>query len=162
MAEAHTDAYLSRKMTAQEKRELTVDEKRVRTKAQNRISEKKYREENREKKKAFHRQYRQTSVGKKKRTILKWVGELCLQETPEEMERIYELRETQELCSSCDVKLTRTGKRISTDACMDHCHTTNRFRQICCRSCNSQDNWTKYWVDGIFGGSKLPRPAAPQ
>ena len=202
MAEAHSDAYLVRKLTAQEKRELTDDDKKARRLAQARISSKKYREENPEKvkererkwreanpekkkasKKKYRennlekekarykkyreenpekvkereRNYRQSPAGKKVNTISKW-KQRDLQESPEELDRIYELYLTQELCSSCNCILTRTGTKCSTDACLDHSHTTNRFRQICCRACNSFDNWNKYWVDGVFGGSKLPRP----
>tara|TARA_R110000796_G_scaffold99514_2_gene207640 strand:+ start:237 stop:854 length:618 start_codon:yes stop_codon:yes gene_type:complete len=147
----------------------------------------KYREENREKEKERHRTYKeenpekekersrkyyqentekvnernrlwlQTPAGQKSNTLSSWKNTYGLQEPPEEMERIYILRETQQFCSSCDVKLTRTGKCISTDASMDHCHITNRFRQICCRSCNNGDRWRIYWIDGIYGGTKVPR-----
>ena len=203
MAEAHTDAYLSRPMTRAEIKLLSVDEKKERKLAKNRINNikyrethkeqlkeyskkyskehseeikqygKKYREEhpekkketnrkyienNKEKEKERHKLYKQSPAGKKTYTLSNWKNQSKLQETREEMERLYELWLTQEICSSCDVKLTRTGTKCSTDACLDHSHTTNRFRQICCHSCNIMDNWKKYWVDGIFGGSKLPRP----
>ena len=189
MAEAHTDEYLARTMTAQEKRELSDDEKRERKLAKQRISNRKYkdenpekyteknkesgkkyreqnpekvkqyREENKEKIKELQLRWDRSSAGKKSNNISNWKNNYGLQETPEEMDRIYELRETQELCSSCDVKLTRTGKRISTDACLDHSHETNRFRQICCKKCNDHDSWKKYWIDGIYGGTKVPLAA---
>ena len=114
----------------------------------------KYYEENTEKVKEINRLWQQTPAGKKQHTLSHWKTR-NLQETPEEMERIYELRETQELCSSCDVKLTRDGDKSSTDASMDHCHITNRFRQICCKNCNHYDNWKKFWVDGIYGGRRI-------
>jgi hypothetical protein len=187
MAEAHSDAYLSRKMTRDEYNELSVDEKRERILAQRRITNKiryakhpekykeknrkyrennpekikekdrKYYETNKEKVKECHKEYSQSPTGKKVSTLSDWKRRE-LQESPEELDRIYEIWLTQELCYSCECKLTRTGKCISTDACMDHCHTTNRFRQICCNSCNSMDNWKKYWVDGIFGGLRPLRP----
>jgi hypothetical protein len=198
MAEAHSDAYLSRKMTRAEVKELSEDEKRERTLAKKRISTKKYREQNSEKEKERNKkryakypekfkentrkwretnkekvkgykkkyreenpekekEYNQSPAGKKSNTLSNWKSR-GLDETEEEMERLYELWLTQELCSSCECILTRTGNNCSTDACLDHSHVTNRFRQICCRACNHYDNWKKYWVDGIFGGSKLPRP----
>ena len=103
----------------------------------------KYREEHKEQIAETYKKYRQTANGKKMETLLKWKYR-GLQESKEDLEWIYDLYLNQELCYSCDVKLTRNGI-CSTEACMDHDHTTNRFRQICCRSCNSQDSWMKYW-----------------
>tara|TARA_R110002072_G_scaffold186409_1_gene343281 strand:- start:53 stop:619 length:567 start_codon:yes stop_codon:yes gene_type:complete len=186
MAEAHTDAYLSRPMTRAEIKLLSSDEKKERIKAQARIKyqnekdsykeralksyynnretilkkNKTFYHENievmREQMKKYNKKYKQTPHGKKVATLWNWKI-YGLIETPEELDRIYELYITQESCSSCDVKLTRDGV-CSTQATMDHCHNTNRFRQVCCRACNIMDNWNKHWVDGVFGGSKLPRP----
>ena len=105
---------------------------------------KKYREENPEKDKERHRKYKQTSAGKKVNTLSQW-KKYGLLESDEDLEWIYELYLTQELCYSCDCILTRNGDNSKDQACMDHCHITNKFRQICCRSCNSNDNWMKYW-----------------
>ena len=104
-----------------------------------------YYEEHKEELNERMRQYRQTSAGKKSHTISSWVTDLGLKESPEDLDRIYELRENQELCNACDCVLTRTGKRISTDACCDHDHDTHRFRHIICRTCNTHDNWKKYF-----------------
>ena len=134
----------------------------------NRKSSNKYRENNPEKVKEkskkfrennpeYFKEYSQTPAGQKAITLSSWKNNLGLEEPREEMERIYELRETQELCSSCGCKLTRTGNKCSTDASMDHCHITNRFRQICCKKCNDYDNWKKFWVDGIYGGSRTTK-----
>ena len=192
MAEAHTDEYLARKMSRAELNILSEDERKERIQAQSRIryqnNKERYKERgfksyynNREtilenKKKFYHdnpeivkewrdkyqKPHKQTPLGKKTSAIANWKN-WYLQETPEEMEMIYILRETQELCSSCGCVLTRTGKYISTDACMDHCHITNRFRQICCKSCNTGDSWRKFWVDGIYGGKlRFPRAPPPQ
>lgn len=109
-----------------------------------REQQRKYREENREKEKERVKKYNQTSAGKKSHTISSWV-QRGLQESDEDLDRIYELRETQELCNACDCVLTRNGDRCSTDATMDHDHDTHRFRHIICRSCNTQDNWKKYF-----------------
>tara|TARA_R110000796_G_scaffold212141_1_gene328278 strand:- start:735 stop:1262 length:528 start_codon:yes stop_codon:yes gene_type:complete len=107
-------------------------------------SNKKYREENSEKLKEYNREYRETPTGKKNRTLADWKYN-CLQETQENLDRIYELWQTQECCNACDCVLTRDGDRSSTQASMDHDHITNRFRHIICHSCNSHDNWKKYF-----------------
>tara|TARA_R110000787_G_scaffold20110_1_gene59780 strand:+ start:230 stop:784 length:555 start_codon:yes stop_codon:yes gene_type:complete len=178
MAELYED-WVVRRLTAQEKKELSPDEKIERKRLQhvkavrkfrernpengrkhyeaNKEKEKerckKYREEHTEKVKERHRKYSQTPAGKKFGTIAKWKYS-GLQESKEELDRIYELYLHQELCYSCDVVLTRNGV-CATDPCMDHSHVTNRFRQIACRSCNTMDSWMKYWVDGIYGGTKV-------
>ena len=166
MAELYDD-WLARPMSRAEYWTLSDEEIEERKLAQNRIYSrkwtverpeysKKYIENNPEKRKETSKKYSQTPAGQKSNTLSTWKNQLGLQETPEEMDRIYELRQTQEFCSSCDVKLTRDGDRSSTDASMDHSHETNRFRQICCKKCNSGDRWRIYWIDGIYGGTKVP------
>jgi hypothetical protein len=91
------------------------------------------------------KEYRQTPEAKKRVTISGWVSNRGLNESKEDLDRIYHLRETQELCNACDCILTRNGDRSSTEACMDHDHETGRFRHIICRCCNSHDNWKKYF-----------------
>tara|TARA_R110000851_G_scaffold87913_1_gene191659 strand:- start:157 stop:711 length:555 start_codon:yes stop_codon:yes gene_type:complete len=105
---------------------------------------KKYRENHPEKVKERKRKYSQTPNGKKVLTLMSWKLH-GLEETKEDLEWIYELWQTQEFCYSCNVKLTRDGDNSQDQACMDHDHTTHKFRQICCRSCNTQDRWMKYW-----------------
>ena len=103
----------------------------------------KYREDNPEYFKEYDRLYKQSPAGKKVNTISQWKTR-GLDETDEELDIIYELYLHQELCYSCDVKLTRDGV-CSTQAVLDHDHTTKKFRQICCRACNNNDSWMKYW-----------------
>ena len=124
--------------------------------------QKKYNEEHKEEKKIYDRQYhkeyyeehkeeiaeklkqyQQTAAGKKVYMLAKWKSR-NLQETEEELDRIHELYLQQEFCYSCDVKLTRDGV-CSTQAVLDHDHTTHRFRHIICRDCNSNDKWMKYF-----------------
>jgi hypothetical protein len=107
-------------------------------------NDKKYRENNKEKVKERERKYKQTPNGKKVQTLSKW-KQRGLQESDEELDIIYDLYLHQELCYSCDCILTRDGIQCATDPCMDHDHTTHKFRQICCRSCNTQDSWMQYW-----------------
>ena len=166
--------WLSSKMTRSELNELSTEERNERLRLQQKKydrkyyqenkeenkeklkeSRKKYYEENKEKSKEYyetnkeqiterHKKYRETPTGKKSITLSQW-KHYGLQESPEDLDRIYELYLHQELCYSCDIQLTRDGIKCSTQACMDHDHTTNRFRQICCRSCNTQDSWMQYW-----------------
>jgi len=155
MSEIYDD-YLARKMSRAEALLLTPEEKRERLKAKKRIERirnketyKKYYQEydqtpERKKKLAeSKKKYNQTPAGKKARTISSWV---CsgIKETKEDLDRIYNLWLTQELCNACDCILTRDG-RASTQASMDHCHISHRFRHIICSACNTYDNWKKYF-----------------
>ena len=174
MTELYND-WLVSKMTRAELDELSPDEKKERGRLQHKISAKKYREENIEKIKEtqrkysrkyynentehyrqyreehkeeileYNRKYYQTAAGKKSKTISSWVNDLGLQESDEDLDRIYDLWLHQEICNACDIKLTRTGKCISTDATMDHDHETGRFRHIICLACNNKDSWKKYF-----------------
>ena len=150
MAELYDD-WLARPMSRGEYWKLSDEDIEERMLAQRRIYNRKYYEENTE----YFKEHNQSPAGKKSTTLSAWKTSYGLQETPEEMDRIYELRETQECCSSCGCILTRDGDRSSTQACLDHCHITHRFRQICCKNCNNFDNWKKFWVDGIYGGRRI-------
>jgi vacuolar-type H+-ATPase subunit H len=169
MYELYED-WLVSPMTPAELAELSEDEKADRRSLQIRNSYRKYVENNREKLKESRRkyvennreklkesrrkfrkenqekikQYKQSPAGKKSNTISLWKRR-GLQESPEDLDRIYELYLHQELCNACDIKLTRTGKLISTDASMDHNHNTHRFRHIICRACNNKDSWMKHF-----------------
>jgi len=44
-------------------------------------------------------------------------------------------------CEVCNTKF-----KNNQDRCMDHCHTTNIFRWVLCRSCNSGDHWMTYFT----------------
>jgi hypothetical protein len=89
--------------------------------------------------------YRQTANGKKRLTIGNWKRNGLI-ETEEFLDEIYELWLTQELCNVCGIELTRTGNSSATDANMDHCHKTHKFRHIICGYCNRKDNWKKYFI----------------
>ena len=143
-----SDEYLVRPMSRAEQKLLTVEEKRERRKAQNKINSrncrKKYPEKRKEEMLEKQREYNQTPAGKKIKTISSWTGR-GLQESKEDLDRIYNLWLTQELCNACDCVLTRDGTSCSTQAEMDHCHISYRFRHIICHVCNSFDNWKKHF-----------------
>ena len=105
---------------------------------------KEYREVNKEKITKQIKEYNQTPKGKQVNTLISWKA-VGLQESPEDLDRIYDLWKNQELCNACDCVLTRDGIRCSTQACMDHDHDTNRFRHIICRSCNIKDSWKTHF-----------------
>ena len=165
MAELYDD-WLSGPMTRAEALELSPDDKEERKRLRRKIFDKQSYERNkidikkkklvyyheikekfRENRNKYARVYYQENKdeAKKIKTLHSWTYALDLQESSEDLDRIYELRETQELCNACDVKLTRNGDRCNTDATMDHDHNTHRFRHIICRSCNTMDTWKKYF-----------------
>jgi hypothetical protein len=122
--------YGNNKDKAKEYREANKDKaKEYRTANKEKIlkRDKEYREANKEIIAKQKKEYRQTPNGKKNDCIANWKKK-GLQESPENIERIYDLWQTQELCNACDVKLTRNGDNDPTQACMDHDHDTNRFR----------------------------------
>ena len=139
------------KMSKLDAKQLTPEQKVLRQRYQKRQIYKNNKEEILTKQKEYNKnnkerikEYRETPNCKKSQTLSSW-KERGMIETKEEFNRIYNLWLNQELCNACDILLTRTGNSCSTDACMDHCHTTHRFRHIICRSCNSHDNWMEYF-----------------
>ena len=126
-----------------------------RTKEKQKQYQKDYYERTKDKKKDYYKknkeiikeqtkEYRQTPEGKKVYIISCWKVR-GLKETKEKINELYEIYTAIKFCEACDVELTRTGKCCSTDICLDHCHTTGKFRLMLCRTCNNQDNWKKYF-----------------
>jgi len=159
MAELYED-WLVSPMTRAEYNELNDEEKEERKRLQKRNVDRKYYKSNNEKIKTQTLKYynentdqrkqkiavwQTTEKGKKSKTISRWINDLGLQESPKDLDRIYELYLHQELCNACECVLTRDGNRCNTYASMDHDHDTHRFRHIICHKCNSHDNWKKYF-----------------
>jgi hypothetical protein len=127
----------------QKKREY-MKEYRKKHKEQKKEYMKAYCDKHKEQKKEYDKKYYQTPQGKKTTTLSDW-RQSGLLETKEKLEELYEIYTTIKLCEACDIELTRSGKNCSTDICLDHCHTTGRFRLMLCRSCNTQDRWKQYF-----------------
>ena len=146
-----SDQHLARKLTRDEFKLLTDQEKKDRRLAQSRITKQKYPEKNKERSqkyyqdhKEYYQKYYKTPAGKKTKTMSSWVNHLGLQETKENLDRIYIMWLNQKLCNACDCVMTR-GSICSTQAQMDHCHDTHRFRHIICHACNTRDSWKKHF-----------------
>ena len=99
------------------------------------------------KKKEYNKWYRTTEKGKKSITIGQWKFKGLIWETEDEIDEIYNRYLNSKYCEN-----PKCGKEYknSKDKCMDHCHTTHKFRNILCNSCNSkiQDNNTS-GINGI-------------
>ena len=100
--------------------------------------------ENYEKRKEYHRQYReknkekrkeyyQTPAGKKSRRISDWKRYNIKHDNYDEL---YERYLNTEFCELCNIKLTEDKVKTKTTRCLDHCHETGEFRNIVCHSCN--------------------------
>lgn len=78
------------------------------------------------------RKYRLTPNGKKSYRITDWKRRGVIAEDYEALHEIW-LKQTH--CELCNVELT-TGKPCLTRKCLDHNHTTGKFRNILCNYCN--------------------------
>jgi len=72
--------------------------------------------------------WRKSEKGKKSHRIANWKknGLIC-----ENYDEVYELWLDSTHCSKCGCQYTKQNRK-----CMDHCHTTGRFRSIVCHKCN--------------------------
>lgn len=103
---------------------------------------KEYHKRNKEviaqKKKEYHKRNKE-KVNKSSR-ICAWKAN-GFNHTEEEIEEIHERYMNTTHCDCCNIELTigkgKTGK------CMDHCHKTNKFRNILCTECN----FLRYQID---------------
>ena len=57
----------------------------------------------------------------------------------DDYDKVYEKYMNTHRCEACNASIG-----ITTRKCMDHDHTTGKFRYVLCASCNNHDNWMKY------------------
>tara|TARA_R110001592_G_scaffold11061_2_gene55612 strand:- start:321 stop:662 length:342 start_codon:yes stop_codon:yes gene_type:complete len=91
-----------------------------------------YREKHPEKVKAQIAKYQQTEVGIKNLRMNKWRLRGVINVDNE----MYENYINTTCCDWC-----KNEFKDSSDRCLDHNHTTGEFRQVLCRSCNTNDSW---------------------
>ena len=113
-------------------------------KARKKESRRKYREKNKEKikeynkeynrkyyesetGKKYHQKYRESESRKKSYTIYNWKRNGLIGD----YDAIYHRYINSTHCELCKQQYTDTNMR-----CMDHCHISGKFRNICCNSCN--------------------------
>lgn len=65
--------------------------------------------------------------------VRKWRGR-GLEATDDEIIEILKIFHSTTECNKCQITLT--DKNCGTQKCMDHNHSTKKFRQILCKSCN--------------------------
>ena len=89
--------------------------------------QKEYNEKNKEKAKEAQRKYKQSEKGKKSNIIRTWkrIGLIG------DYDAIYDIYIASTHCELCKQPYTESNKK-----CMDHCHISGEFRNICCHSCN--------------------------
>jgi len=124
------------------------------TKEERKEYNKQYRQKNKKKIKEYvklnkekialnHKKYNLKNKDKRRKREWRYHG--LIDSDNDNYNRIHDLWLNQKYCNACDIELTRTGKTINTQACMDHDHETGLFRHIICQKCNSQDNWKKHF-----------------
>ena len=91
--------------------------------------------DNRQKIKEQNKQWKIDNLDKM--TIFNWKRRGLIElEGVYSYESLYEYYLSINHCEVCETKF-----KNSFDKCLDHCHTTNIFRWVLCRNCNTQDNW---------------------
>ena len=83
--------------------------------------------EKKTRKKEYDREYRESEKGKKRYTIKNWKKSGLKGDYDEIYDRYI---------ASTHCELCNQPYKNSADKCMDHCHITHQFRNICCQSCN--------------------------
>ncbi len=115
-----------------------------------------YRKENYHKYKERVQRYTESLEGKKYRKIANWrsLGLICDTEFNEyglliEYEKVYQLWLDSTHCDKCGCDYNGTIK------CMDHCHTTGKFRGIVCHRCNVNMLDSKKRTDNTSGHKNI-------
>jgi len=92
---------------------------------------KKALKQDREKRREYEQKYRNSPVGKKRKTINQWKSRGLNMDSFEEVYDKY-LQATH--CELCKIEFGKTNN--GKQKCMDHCHVSGIFRNIVCRNCN--------------------------
>ena len=90
-----------------------------------------------EERREYDKWYKQTPKGKKSNKISDWKRSGLIWTTQEEIDEIYSRYLNSKYCEIfiCSKEYTTDNKK-----CLDHCHDTNKFRNVICNSCNSKMN----------------------
>ena len=99
---------------------------------------KKYNETHKEEKKAYMKEYNKSSAGKKSHTKRDWKHYGLIDSDNDKYEKVYNLYLNTNECDVCKYEFDKSNWK-----CMDHDHSTGKFRQILCHRCNVMDNWIK-------------------
>ena len=83
--------------------------------------------EKKARRKEYDKKYQQSEKGKKSHTINNWKFNGLIGD----YDAIYD-----RYIASTHCELCKQPYKNSKDKCMDHCHITGEFRNICCNSCN--------------------------
>jgi len=91
---------------------------------------KQYYENNKDKYSIYMKEYKKTEKGIKVNRISSWK---YLGLISEDYNKIYERYLITKECDNCGIELNQDE---ATRKCMDHCHSTGKFRNILCKTCN--------------------------
>ena len=86
-----------------------------------------------EEKNEYNKWYNQTPKGKKTHKMSDWKRRGLIWTTQEEIDEIYNRYLNSKYC---EIFVCSKEYKNSKDKHMDHCHTTHKFRNVVCQSCN--------------------------
>ena len=112
-----------------------IKEQRKECYEKNKEYHKVYQENNKKKIKEYQKAYNQSDAGKKSMRITKWRKR---EVECEDFESLYEFYINCKECEECGIELTEDKRITATTRCLDHCHKTNKFRNVLCHSCNTK------------------------
>lgn len=93
-----------------------------------------FRLKNKEEIKEINKLYSKTPTGIKTRRISKWKNSRVLDHYEDNFETLYRIYLSTKFCDNCGFELNTGDERFR--KVLDHCHTSEYFRNILCHSCN--------------------------